>query len=141
MVEHLQTFYFCKSSLYRQKATTRPPIPKTRDDMYIQGDWCVTCTGERFLMVDNVENLQHLASASAIFCDGTFYTCPTIFHQLYIMHAMVNDVMYPLVFGLLPGKSEDIYVQRLVRLKDRLHQNQISVIEYADAASHLLPLE
>ncbi|KAJ8299548.1 hypothetical protein KUTeg_023608 [Tegillarca granosa] len=37
-----------------------------------------------------VENLQHLASASAIFCDGTFYTRPTIFHQLYTIHAMVN---------------------------------------------------
>ncbi|KAJ8311773.1 hypothetical protein KUTeg_010675 [Tegillarca granosa] len=44
IVEQLPTFYSCKSSLYRQRATTRPPIPKTRDDVHIQGDWCLTCT-------------------------------------------------------------------------------------------------
>jgi hypothetical protein len=38
-----------------------------------------------------------------------FYTSPTQFAQLYTLHAMVDDVMYPLVFGLLLGKCEEIY--------------------------------
>ncbi|KAJ8306570.1 hypothetical protein KUTeg_017115 [Tegillarca granosa] len=84
--------------LQQDRQFTKPEM------MFIQGDWCLTCTGERSLMVDNgdnsrvlifstVENLQHLANAYAIFCDGTFYTCPTIFNQLYTIHAMVNSVM------------------------------------------------
>jgi hypothetical protein len=40
---------------------------------------------------------------------GTFYASPTQLTQLYTLHAMVDDVMYPLVFGLLLGKSEEIY--------------------------------
>ena len=51
--------------------------------------------------------LTHLAAANTIFCDGTFYACPSMFHQLYTVHdAMVCDSMYPLVFALLPGKDE-----------------------------------
>jgi hypothetical protein len=36
-------------------------------------------------------------------------TALSILHQLYTLHAMVDDGMYPLVFGLLLGKSEEIY--------------------------------
>ncbi|XP_034316249.2 uncharacterized protein [Magallana gigas] len=47
--------------------------------------------------------------------DGTFYSSPGQFYQLYSIYGEINGRTYPLVFGLLPGKSEGIY-QRFFRL-------------------------
>ena len=69
-------------------------------------------------------NLTNLASADIIYGDGTFYTSTTQFTQLYTLHAMVYDVMYPLVFGLLPGKSEEIYDRYINLLKTTCQQHQ-----------------
>jgi hypothetical protein len=54
-------------------------------------------------------NLTNLVSADIIYGDSTLFTSPTQFTQLYTLQAMVDDVMYLIVFGLLPGKSEEIY--------------------------------
>jgi len=68
------------------------------------------CRRPLLLPVDNIHPrmLRHLAAADIIFCNGTFYTCPSLFHQLYTIHAM-----YPLVFGLLRGKDQTIYIRFL----------------------------
>jgi hypothetical protein len=63
------------------------------------------------LIFSTINNLTHLAAANTIFCDGTFYPCPSLFHQIYTVHAMVDGSMYPLVFALLPGKDEVIYTR------------------------------
>jgi hypothetical protein len=55
-------------------------------------------------MFTTARNLTNLVSADIIYGDGTFYTSPTQFTQLYTLRAMVDDGMYPLVFGLLPVK-------------------------------------
>jgi hypothetical protein len=60
-------------------------------------------------MFITARNPTNLVSADIIYGDGTFYTSPNQFDQLYTLHAMFDDVMYPLVFGLLLGKSEEIY--------------------------------
>jgi hypothetical protein len=57
-------------------------------------------------MFTTSHNLTNLVSADIIYGDGTFYTSPNQFAQLYTLRAMVDDVMYPLVFGLLLGKSQ-----------------------------------
>ena len=48
-------------------------------------------------------NLTNLVSADIIYGDGTFYTSPTQFTQLYTLHAMVDDVTYSLVFNRICG--------------------------------------
>jgi hypothetical protein len=60
-------------------------------------------------MLTTSRNLNNLVSADIIYGDDTFYSSPNQFGQLYTLHAMVDDVMYPLVFGQLLGKSEEIY--------------------------------
>jgi hypothetical protein len=60
-------------------------------------------------MFTTAHNLTNFVSADIIYGDGTFSTSPNKFAQLYTLHAMVDDIMYPLVFGLLLGKSEEIY--------------------------------
>ena len=92
----------------------------TRTGIQFEGKWTQTLAPEQFLFADDsnadkilmftiARNLTNLVSADIIYGDGTFYTSPNQFGQLYTLHAMVDEVMYPLVFGLLLGKSEEIY--------------------------------
>jgi len=41
--------------------------------------------------------------------DGTFKSCPKPFCQLYTILAYVNTVYIPLVFALLPDKTQSTY--------------------------------
>ena len=79
---------------------------------------------DKILMFATARNLTNLVSADIIYGDGTFCTWPTQFTQLYTLHAIVDDVMYPLVFGLLPGKSEEIYDRYFNLLKTTCQQHQ-----------------
>ncbi|XP_071177801.1 uncharacterized protein [Mytilus edulis] len=58
-----------------------------------------------------------------IYGDGTFYTSPTQFFQLYTLHAKVDEVMYPLVFRLLLNKSEQTYDRLFNLLKTACQQH------------------
>ena len=64
------------------------------------------------------ENLLHLCAAETIYCDGTFYTAPPMFDQLFTIHAFVGDVMFPLVFSLLPKRDTATYNIFFTLLKD-----------------------
>jgi hypothetical protein len=44
-----------------------------------------------------------------IFIDGTFKYCPKFFFQLYSIHGCKNGNYIPLVFALLPLKTEECY--------------------------------
>lgn len=74
----------------------------------------------RLLLFSTTSNPRHLSAADAIFCDGTFYTCSSLFHQLYTIHAM-----YPLVFGLLPGKDQTNFIRFFCHIKDLSRQQNI----------------
>lgn len=86
--------------------------------------------GDHFLLPDNnmlpcmlilstTSNLRHLAAADTIFCDGTVYTCPSLFHQL------IDGSMYPLVFGLFSGKDQTNYIRFFSHIKDLSRQQKI----------------
>ena len=101
-----------------------------------------TLAGERFLVIDDcnaekilafstTRNLINLVAADIIY---NFYTSPTQFTQLYILHTTVDDVMYPLVFTLLPGKSELIYDRLFKLLKTACQQRGLLHYYYIYAA-------
>ena len=71
-------------------------------------------------------NLQHLANNdNTLYADGTFYIFPSLFTQLYTLHALIDGAMFPLVFVLLPGKSYDIFTRFCNLLKTAYTQRQI----------------
>jgi hypothetical protein len=46
--------------------------------------------------------------------DGTFKTVPTVFHQLYTIHALVGgakNFIFPMVYVLMTSRSEESYVR------------------------------
>lgn len=120
MVKGLPTFDSAKSALYRERNRQRPLLPRAQADVQLDGPWTETTTGEQFLLVDDGvqerilvfathTGLQHLCRMDTLYGDGTFYICPSIFSQVYTLHGFIDGQMYPLVFCLLPGKSEAIY--------------------------------
>ncbi|XP_071132952.1 uncharacterized protein [Mytilus edulis] len=124
--------------MYNKRKKNLPVLPKTVDQINIDGIWTRTTKGDPFLQADdNTEgrmlifstqkNLTHLSAADIIYGDGTFYTCPSLFFQLYTFHAMVDGAMYPLVHSLLPAKSELVYTRFLTLLKDLCHQHQLQL--------------
>ena len=132
VVEHLPTFNSAKSSLYRARRKQTPPLPKTQTDIRLEGKWTQTATGDRFLLFDNThqtsrmiafattENLQDLATTDKFFCDGTFYTCPSLFYQIYTIHILIDDKMTPVVYAFLPGKSQATYTRFFTLLHDKV---------------------
>ncbi|CAG8855267.1 31189_t:CDS:2, partial [Gigaspora margarita] len=93
------------------------------DDIDIPNSLCLTLNGENFLVRDSIigedriilfttkANIQHLSRALYWIMDGTFKTVPTIFHQLYTIHAPIgtadNSRVLPLVYALMTNKSEE----------------------------------
>lgn len=65
-------------------------------------------------------NLQDIASADTFFCDGTFYTCPSLFYQIYSIHIQIDDKMTPVVYAFLPGKSQAIYRRFFSLLQEKV---------------------
>lgn len=94
-----------------------PPLPQSREDVTIEGRWQKTLSGEQFLLrqEDDIhvfattESLHLLAIAEAIYVDGTFEICPRLFYQVFTINAFVHGQQFPLVYGLLPGKSRETY--------------------------------
>ena len=136
VVPSLPTFYSIHSSLYRGRAKTQPTLPKTRDEVNLTGSWTNTSTGERFLLADEgdmnkilifatVDNLIDLSTADTWYMDGTFYSSPAYFAQVYSIHALLNGHMTPLVYALLPNKSQDTYERFLTLLQDRAFEKNV----------------
>lgn len=85
---------------------------------------------ERIIILTTSRNLRLLASTDDWFGDGTFGACPSLFEQLYSIHSIIDNSVIPLVYGLLPGKSTEIYkkfLQALKRLNKDLNPTSILI--------------
>ena len=60
--------------------------------------------------------------------DGTFQTVPSLFYQLYTIHGEIEDAYFPLVFGLLPQKTEGIYVKMFEKIREFLNVPKVQRI-------------
>lgn len=115
---------------WRSKMSQAPPIPKARNGYVIPEELKFRENREKFLLFDSGEddvnrilifgtesNLDDLVRYKDWACDGTFKCCPDIYFQLFTLHIMVKNCSVPLIYGLLPGKSEGTYVQFFKALK------------------------
>lgn len=126
------------------RKTDKPQIKKTanRTELIIPDEFKKTAKGEdfsfhdsgnnksRFLIFTTIKNLEILSECENWAGDGTFSSVPIIFKQLYTIHGLKNGKMLPLVYMLLPSKSEKVHTQCLTILKNRipeLNPNRIMV--------------
>uniref|UniRef100_A0A914NDU9 MULE transposase domain-containing protein n=1 Tax=Meloidogyne incognita TaxID=6306 RepID=A0A914NDU9_MELIC len=84
---------------------------------------------ERFLLADSGGEERILifgSEASAgwsnqmehIFMDGTFSVCPSLFHQLFIILSKRGGFVFPVLFCLLPDKTEQTYTRLFTLIKE-----------------------
>ena len=64
---------------------------------------------ERILIFSTENNLKLLKENKDWYSDGTFKAVPRIFHQLYTIHIVNDNMTIPVVYGLLPDSSQAIY--------------------------------
>ncbi|KAL5010473.1 hypothetical protein ScPMuIL_012778 [Solemya velum] len=115
LIQQIPTFLSCKDQFNNQRLKTLPALPTSLADLQLQGEWTETTTGQQFLLADDntngrillfstQQNLTHLAAADQFMV------------MLYSFHAMVDGVMFPLVYCLLSGKDQPIYTRLLTLL-------------------------
>ena len=114
----------------RQQSLAGPALPSTSSEIVFPPELTKTFKGDQFLIYDSgpVEkrivifatrrNLQCLSQSSHWYADGTFKTAPLLFHQLYTVHGLRENDSLPLVFGLLPDKTEETYIKFLQEIKN-----------------------
>lgn len=125
-IPFLPTFQEIDSSMYRARATIRPQLPKTLQDVQLGPRYATTKNGEDFLLESSDPgliifttrgNLELLTRCQTIYMDGTFKTAPLLWRQLYTVHGFVMDKMVPLVFVIMAHQTEGAYSQLLNHLK------------------------
>ena len=79
----LPDFQSMNSSMYRKRRARLPPLPKSRAEVNLQGEWAETTNGEPFvigtrgeddkiILLGTIANLKLLEAADSIYMDGTF---------------------------------------------------------------------
>ncbi|XP_068211896.1 uncharacterized protein, partial [Palaemon carinicauda] len=116
----------------RAKKNYVPALPDCQEDLIIPEDFTKTHKGELFLMYDSgptndrilifstQRNLDLLARSENWFADGTFKTVPSIFFQLYTIHGVHSGSIIPLVYALLPNKTQETYKRFLQIVKEKI---------------------
>jgi MULE transposase domain len=111
-------FASVETMLKRHRSAKLPPLPRTRADVAITGEWATTVDGRRFhVPTDDADmvvfatdaDFRTLAEATTIYLDGTFKSCPSLYAQLYTVHALVHGQVVPLVYSLLGSKLRSTY--------------------------------
>lgn len=72
---------------------------------------------QRFLIFSTKENLELLATCDHWCADGTFSSSPPLFSQMYTIHGAKFSTCLPLVYALLPDKTQATYTKFLTALK------------------------
>ncbi|CAF1611018.1 unnamed protein product [Rotaria magnacalcarata] len=112
-----------KNTVSKQRRQTRPPLPKSIQDLPAQLPILYTLTkknsnfllfngslgGKRGLIFASIDDIKYLAYQKFWYADGTFYTSPSIFYQIYSIHAFDEGLSTPCVYALLADKSEETY--------------------------------
>lgn len=114
----------------RQQQRAGPALPNHRQEIEFPEEYTRTLNGEDFLLYDSGpeedrmvvfstrRNMQLLAGSDHWYADGTFKTVPLLFHQLYTIHGLKENAAVPLVYALLPDKSEATYTRLLRAMKN-----------------------
>ena len=131
----------------RQTNENLPPLPPSRADIpVLPAEFQTTISGQQFLLYDSgvadVNRILIFGSPDAVtlleqsadwFGDGTFKTVPEIFYQLYTVHALVSNNVFPCIYALLPNKTQATYT--------RLFQELSNVTNGASPSSLLIDFE
>lgn len=129
-VSSLPNILSLKRSIQRLRRTINdlPREPSSFAEIAIPENSIRTLSDSAFLLFDNQDfnerilifatesSFNLLSQSSEWFCDGTFKTAPLLFTQLYSIHITINRKMVPVVYCLLPNKTQASYTKMLLYL-------------------------
>ena len=114
----------------RNKAENVPPEPLSLQHLEIAECYTKTKKGQQFLLHDSGSesgnqrilifgtqaNIDSLSSAPVWLADGTFKTVPSLFYQMYVVHAMKGGPdliftghIFSCIYVLLANKTQETY--------------------------------
>lgn len=123
-----------RTSLYNARAKRLPKLPTCAADIELVDEWRKTNGGTDFLLLDDAGddarilafgtsgNVRLLSQSKTYYMDGTFKTTPKQFYQLFIIHVFKFDTMIPVIYALLPNKTEATYERFFNLLKRKCDQ-------------------
>ena len=93
----------------------------------------LTGDGKKIFMFTTTNNLKLLCASKYWVMDGTFKAAPNLFHQLYTIHCNIADgegenCIVPVVYALMPGKSQEIYQKLFKVIPDYIVERPNSVL-------------
>lgn len=107
-----------------------PPPPQSAESLIIPESLCSTFTGDNFILYDSglgdenrviifgtKESLTWLKDNRHWLADGTFKTAPSIFFQIFTIHALITETTIPCIYVLLTNKCEESYKVVFDKLK------------------------
>ena len=69
--------------------------------------------------------------------NGTHFTAPDHFNQIYVIQASSNNKMYPAAYALLTNKDQETYERLFDSLKDHVGSNPTQLlIDFESATYH-----
>ena len=80
---------------------------------------------ERVFIFASEIGLQSLRESEHWYADGTLKVFPEIFYQLYTIHGQRNGQIFPVVFCLIPNKTQATYRRLLQQVFDRVGDNRL----------------
>lgn len=123
---HFQTV---RTAAYRVRAKNFPPLPRNIGEVNIPDDYQHTTAGQQFLLYAAEDkaiiifatnaNIRRLSEAQEWAIDGTFDHIPSLYLQLWTIHAFIQDKLVPCIFALLCEKTALTYTRILRLLKDK----------------------
>lgn len=78
-------------------------------------------------MFTTLNNIRFLAESDTLFSDGTFKTVPNQFLQLFTIHGIVRQFVFPFVFCLTAKKNEHTYNTIYNELKNYAVNNHLTL--------------
>ncbi|CAF4752185.1 unnamed protein product [Rotaria socialis] len=116
-----------------------PAIATIKNTLQKQRPYCKTKQGESFLLYDgplggvrslvfsSCNDMAYLSQHENWYDDGTFYTCPSIFYQMYSIHTYYDGISTPCIFALLTGKNEQIYTDLFTVVFKKMFQSRLPI--------------
>jgi len=95
------------------------PIPVQRSGFGIPEKYTKTASGLRFFQYDSIlifasdKNLDLLVRHRQWLADRTFKCSPSVFNQLFTLHVYMAGSVVPVVYALLPNKTQTTYQRML----------------------------
>ena len=112
----------CKGGIILHKkleniAIPPPYITNNQGENKLLWDSSYTEERRRSFMFGSIDNINLLSQSDHLMLDGTFSSAPQMWQQLLSVHVLFDSGWHlPLVYGLIPGKTQVLYTDFLSEL-------------------------